>query len=124
MPNDISKLCDFNVDLGLENNMFNMLGRNDENFGSLRYFSGYDAALDPHWIYLEDKPRKIMWSTFFYFSFDFSMAFGLLKRALNFFVTVLLMLSQPHACEPYAAVFDKLQRALMASSLNSGVLKK
>jgi len=35
VPNDISKLCDFNVDLGRENNMFNVLGGNVENFGSL-----------------------------------------------------------------------------------------
>ena len=63
--------------------MLNTLGGNVENFGSLGYFSGYDAALDPYCINLVDKPRKILWSTFFAFSFDFSMAFSLIKRALT-----------------------------------------
>jgi len=74
VPNDISRLCGFKVDLGRENNMFNMLGGNVENFGSLGYISGYDASRHPYWTYLKDTPEKIMWSTFFYFS----MAFGLL----------------------------------------------
>ena len=43
VPSDISTLYDFNVDLGRENNMFNMLGGNVANFGSLGYFSGHDA---------------------------------------------------------------------------------
>ena len=47
--------------------MFNMLGGNDEIFESLGNFSGYDAVLDPYCINLVDKPRKIMWNTFFNF---------------------------------------------------------
>ena len=65
--------------------MFNMLGGNIETFESLGNFSGYGAALDPYCIYLVDKPRKIMWNTFFDFSFDFSFSFTLIKRALIFF---------------------------------------
>jgi len=57
-----------------------VLGGNVETFESLGIFSGYDAALDPYCIYVVDKPRKILWNTFFAFSFDFSMAFNL--RAL------------------------------------------
>jgi len=93
VPNGISKLCDFKVDLGRENNMSIMLRGNVENFGCLGYFSGYDATRDPYWTYLEDKPEKIMWCTFFDFSFDFSMAFGLLQIAVSFFVIILLALS-------------------------------
>jgi len=89
VPNDISKLSDSNIDLGREN----MLGGSDENFGSLGYFSGYDAALDPYCIYLVDKPRKIIWNTFFDFSFDFSIAFALINRAVTFFTLILCMLS-------------------------------
>ena len=58
VPNDISKLCDSNIDMGNVDNMFNMLGGNVENFESLGYFSGYDAAFDPYCINLVDKPRK------------------------------------------------------------------
>jgi len=83
-PSDISKFCDFNMDLGYDDNMFNMLGGNVETFESLGNFSRYDATLDPYYIYLVDKPRKIIWNPFFDFSFDFSLAFTLTKRALIF----------------------------------------
>ena len=80
MPNDISKLCDSNLDLGYDDNVLNVLGGNDENFEALDYFSGYDASLDPHCINLVDKPRKILWNTFLAFSFDFSMTFSLKRE--------------------------------------------
>jgi len=73
--------------------MFHILGGNVENFESLGYSSGYDAALDPYCIHLVDMPRKILWNTFFAFSFDFSMVFSLSKRALTFFVMLLSVLS-------------------------------
>jgi len=76
-PNDISTICDFNADIGHDNNMFNMLGGNAENFESLGYLCGHNAALDPYCINLVDMPRKIMWNTIFDFSFDFSMALTL-----------------------------------------------
>jgi len=48
MPNDISKLCDSNMDLGYDDNMLNVINGSDETFESLGYFGGYDAALDPY----------------------------------------------------------------------------
>jgi len=45
VPNYISKLCDYNVDMGYADNMFNILGGNVENFESVGYLCGYDAAL-------------------------------------------------------------------------------
>ena len=69
-------ICDATGDLGYEDNMFDVLGGNVDNFLSLGFFSGYDASLDPYYIYLVDKPKKIMWDTFLNFSFDFSMAFA------------------------------------------------
>jgi len=66
-----------------------------------------------------DKPGKIMWNTFFDFSFDFSMAFSLIKRALTFFALILCMLSYYQAWKPYVEEFDKLLRALTASALHS-----
>jgi len=89
----IDEICDSNVDIGYADNMFHMLGGNVETFESLGNFSGYDATLDPYCINLVDKPRSIMWNTFFDFSFDFSMFFSLIKRALTFFVLILCMLS-------------------------------
>ena len=73
-------------------------------------------------MYLEDKPRKIMWNTFFTFSFDFSIGFALLKRALTFFAVIIFMLSYCHAWKLYAEEFDKLLRALMVSAFLSLVL--
>ena len=71
VSNDISMICDFNVDMGKDNNMFNMLRGNVENFESLGYLCGCNAALDPYCIDLVDMPRKIMWNAIFDFSFDF-----------------------------------------------------
>jgi len=49
-------ICDAN-DLGYEDN-FSMLGGNVDDFISLGYFSGYNASLDPYYMYLVDKPRN------------------------------------------------------------------
>ena len=83
-----------------------MLSGNVGNFMPLNYFSGYNASLDPYYMYLVNKPRKIMWNTFFDYSFDFSIVFGLMRRALTFFNVLILMLSHYHACESHAVVFD------------------
>jgi len=113
VPNDISTICDFNVDMGHDNNMFNMLGGNVGNFESLGYLCGYDAAFDQYCIDLEDKPRKIMWNTIFDFSFDFSMALTL--RGLLLFFVLICRFSHWQDCEPHAVAFDKLLRALTTS---------
>jgi len=39
-----------------------------ESLGDIR---GYSPSIDPYCAYLEDVPRKIMWSTFFDHTFDF-----------------------------------------------------
>ena len=73
VPIDNFEICDSNVDLSDENDVLNVLGGYVETFESLGYLSGYDVALDSYCLYLVDKPRKIMWSNFVDFSFDFSM---------------------------------------------------
>ena len=123
MPHDISELIESNIEMGHEKYMFNVLGGNVENFESLGSLCGCDAALDPYYIHLEDKPRKIVWHTIFDFSFDFSIAFDFLKGALIYFVFILCMLSYLQACEPHVVVFNKLKQALTMSSLSSRVLK-
>jgi len=67
--------------------------------------------------------EKIMKNTFFDFSFDFSMAFGLSKRALACFIISIFMLSYSQAYEPHAAVFNKLLLAFTTSDLAGHVLK-
>jgi len=65
----------------------------------------------------------MMWNTFFDFTFDFSIVFGFIKRALTFFVIFVSMLSYSQACKPHAIVFDKLLQALTMSDLMSRVWK-
>jgi len=96
-PINNPKICDSKVDLEHAGKMFAMLGENVDNFISLGYFFGHGASLDPYCIFLVDKPRKIIWNTFFGFSFDLSMALALLKRALTFFAVIIFELSYCHA---------------------------
>ena len=119
---DNSIICDSNVDLGYEDITFDVLSENVDNFLSIGYLSGYDVSVDPYCRYLAKKPKKIMWDTFLNFSFDFSMAFAWLMRALTFFTLIIFVLSYYHACEPCAAEFEKLLCALMASTLKERVL--
>jgi len=48
-----------------------------ESLGDIR---GYNPSFDPYSTYLEDFLGKIIWSTFFDHTFDFSMAFDEFKR--------------------------------------------
>jgi len=124
VPIDNYENCDSSVDMGYADRMFHMLGGNVETFESIGTFSGYSATLDPYCMNLVDKPRNILWYTFFVFSFDFSMAFSLMNRALTFFVLVLCVLSFYQAWKPFAEEFDKLLRALIAFECQAWVLKK
>jgi len=99
VPNDIFELSDANVDLGNEDHLLNLLSGNNEKMESLGFLCGYDAALDPYCINLVDMPRKILWNTFFNFSFDFSMALTL--RGLNLFSVLICRFSHSQACEPH-----------------------
>jgi len=116
-------ICDANVDSGSEDPMFHVLGRNFDNFVSLGYCIGYNTSLDPSCMYVVDALRKIIWNTFFDFSFDFSIALGLVKRVLTLFIVVILKLSCFHACQFHVVALDKLPHALMESDLLSRVLK-
>jgi len=76
-----------------------------------------------YYMYLVDAPRKIKRNTFFNLSFDFSIAFAILKIALTFFVMFIIMLSYSQACEPHVVVFNKLLQALTMSKFVGRVLK-
>jgi len=122
MPNDISKLCDSKMNLDYDDNMLNLIGGSDETFESLGYLCGYDSALDPYCIFLVDKSRKIIWNTFFDFSFDFSLVFTLLKRALTLFAVIICVLSYSQAWKPFAEELNKFLRALTVFEWRARVL--
>jgi len=90
---------------------------------SLGDIRGYHPIFDPHCAYLEDVPRKIMWSTFFDHVFDFSMAFGKFKRPLTFLALSFAVFSYLHDFEMHAVTYDKLLRALTASTSSTRVLR-
>jgi len=50
---------------------------------SLGTFRGYDPSLDPYRLYLETMPAKIISTTVFNFSTDFSKAIDKFSRALT-----------------------------------------
>jgi len=76
---------------------------------------GYNLSFDLYCAYLGDVPRKIMWSTFFDHTFDFSMAFTEFKRPLTLFASSFLVFFYAHHSEMHATTSDKLLRALTAS---------
>ena len=84
-PVDNPNICDFNVDLGYEDNIFSMLDRNVQDYLSTGYLRGYDPSIDLYCVRLEDLPRKIMSSTFFNPSYDFSKGLEKVKRILVIF---------------------------------------
>jgi len=86
-------ICDSNVDLGYEDNMFNMLGGNIDDYVSLDYFRGYDPSIDPYCLHLEDLFRKVLLTMFFNHSYDFSMGFDKVKRILIVFGVILVIAS-------------------------------
>jgi len=62
-------------------------------------------------------PKKIEWTTFFDYYFDFSTVFDKCKRALTLFAMILLVFSYSHHFEMHAKAHDKLLRALTTSEL-------
>ena len=75
-----------------------------ESLGDIR---GYNPSFDPYCAYLEDIPRKIMWSTAFPHTFDFSTVFGKFKRPLAFLTSSLVVFSYLHHSEMHAITYDK-----------------
>jgi len=86
-------------------------------------FRGYDPSLDPYSPYLEDIPRKIMFTIAFDHSTDFSKASDKFKRALTITPKFMFRCSYLYSSELHAQVFDKLLRALTASKLVAWILR-
>jgi len=105
-------ICETNANLGCGDNMFYMLGRNLDDFMP-RYIRSHDPSIHPCSLYLENLPRKVMWATFFTFSYEFSEALDKIKRILIVFRVIFVIASY--------LVF--LVHGLMVSDLMSQVLK-
>jgi len=116
-------IYDSNVDLGHEDNEFNVLDGNVDDYLSLDYFRGYDPSIDPYCICLEDLPRKIMWSTLFNPFYDFSKAIDKVKRILIAFGVIFVISSYLLFSELWSQEFDKLLQVLVASDLMNRALK-
>jgi len=90
-------------------------GKVSDCISSLGTVEGYDPPFDPFYNYLVDMPRKIIWTTFFDHSFDFSKTYDTIMRALtvidaSFPVFLYIQNSQMHA-----EVYGMLLGALTAS---------
>jgi len=86
---------------------------------SLGDLKGSHPSFNPYCANLEDKPTKIMWTTFFDHTFDFSMGFDEFKRPLTLFSLSLLVFSCSHHFEMHVMTYDKLLRVLTAFKLQS-----
>jgi len=102
--------------------MFSMPGGNVDDYVSLGYFKGYDSSIFPYYVRLEDLPKKVMWTTFFNTSYDFSKDFYEVERILVFGVTLVIS-SYLVFFRLWSQEFDKLLGMLTASDLMSQVLK-
>ena len=89
---------------------------------SLGDIKGSHPSFDPHYTYVYDMPRKIMWSPFFDNGFDLSMALGRFKRPLTFLTSSFVLFSFLHNFKKYVFTFDKLLKALTTSKLSGRLL--
>jgi len=76
-----------------------------EPLGGLR---AYSLSFDPYCVYLKEMPSKIVWTTFFDYSFNFSMAYDKCKRALTFFAVILIVFSCSHHFEIHKNAYSNL----------------
>ena len=89
---------------------------------SLGTFEGYDPPIDPFPDYLVDMPRKILWTTFFDPSSNFSKAYDTIMRTLTITALSFPVFSYVHHSQMHAGVYDGLLRALTASAWYAWIL--
>jgi len=88
----------------------------------LGHITAYNHSFDPYYEYLQDMPRKIIWSLFIDHAFDFSMAFDEFKRPLTLFALFFPVFFYSHYSKMYDRTYDKLLRALTASKSRTQLL--
>ena len=115
-------ICDVDMDLGYENNMFRMLGGNVDDYVFLGYFRGFDPSIDSYCVCLENFPKKVMLPTFFNPSYDFSKAFDDVKGILIAFGVILFVASCLVFSKLSSQKFDRLLCLLTTSNLTGRVL--
>ena len=115
-------ICDANVNMSYEDNIFSMLGGNLDNFVTLGYVRGYDPFIDPYCVCLKDLLRKVIWTTFFNPSYDFSQVVDKVKKILILFGVVLVIACYLLFSKLWSQEFDMLLQALTMSNLMSKVL--
>jgi len=91
-----------------------------EFLGTLR---GYDPSLDLYSLYLANMLGKIILTSAFAYSSDFSNTFDMFRRAVIVTHLFIFVCSYLHSSELHAHAFDKLMRALTASDLVARVLR-
>ena len=96
---------------------------NVDDYLPLGHSRGYDPFFDPYCVCLGDLSRKIMWTTFFNYFYDFSMAIDKVKRILIIFGVILVISSYLLFSDLWSQEFDKLLCALTASDFMSRLLK-
>jgi len=89
---------------------------------SLGTFREYDPSLYPYNLYLETMPMKMMLTTIFDYSADFS-AFDKFTRALTAIPQFMFRCCYSHPSKLHAQVFDKLLRTLTTSELVAWILR-
>ena len=53
------------MDIGYEDNVFDMPGRNVDDNVSLGYIKGYNSSIETYCACLGNMPTKVIWTTFF-----------------------------------------------------------
>ena len=85
-------ICDANANLGCKDNMFICLVGILMILG-LGCIRSRDPSIYPCSLYLKYWPRKVMWTTFFIPSYDFSEALDKIKRILIIFDAIFIIAS-------------------------------
>jgi len=79
---------------------------------SLGTFQGFSPFPDLYYLHLEEFRKKIMSSSLFHHSCDFSKVFDMFRKALTIVHVFIFVHSYLHASELHTQVFDKLLRAM------------
>ena len=106
-------ICDATMDLGHEENIFSVFSGNVDDYVSLGRLRGHDPSIGSYSLYLEDLPRKVIWTTFSTPSYDFRKAFDKIKRILIVFDVTWVLASCLVYSKLWSQEFDKLPRVFI-----------
>ena len=116
-------ICEATMDLGCEDDMFNTLSGNLDDYLYLGYCRGYDPSIGPYCLYLEDFPRKAVCTAFFNHSYDSSKKFDKVKMILIVSGVIFVIVSYFVFSKLWSQEFNRLLYVLMASNLKGRLLR-